>query len=88
MADLVPTSEIETVVGTKRRQTLHCGRCDFESETFYILHSRECLESGIDLRECVYSLAMDRGIDPDDWPDGPVILGIVDGFLALSEATS
>jgi hypothetical protein len=31
-------------------------------QTVYILHSRECLTSGIDLRDCRFSLALDRQI--------------------------
>jgi hypothetical protein len=43
------------------------------------MHSKECKESGIDLRDCEYSLALDDGIDLcewDGWEDKPVVLHI------------
>lgn len=79
MTKLVPEDEIESIVGASRRPTHHIGRADSESETFYILHSRRCKDREADLRDCVHSKALSRGIDSDDWAgweDIPVRLGI------------
>lgn len=89
MTDLVPTEDIERIVGTKRRYAVHYGRAVSAEETVYILHSKVCLESGTDLRECRFSRALDRGIDMEVWEgheDTPVALAIWDGHLVpLSE---
>lgn len=77
MSNLVPTEEIERLVGAKRHSHQHLGRAVSSEQTVYVLHSWKCRESGIDLRECEWSLALDRGIDPDDWKgyeDRPVVL--------------
>lgn len=62
MSDLVPTADIERIVGIERHQTAHYARAVSAEETVYILHSHDCKNSGIDLRECRYSIALDRGI--------------------------
>lgn len=67
MTELVPATDIERIVGAVRHQTVHQARAVSKEQTVYILHSHKCLESGIDLRECPYSLALDNGIDSDDW---------------------
>lgn len=67
MSKLVPTEEVESVVGATRHQTLHIGRAVTETETLYLLHPHSCKDTGIDLRECEYSLAMDIGINPERW---------------------
>lgn len=80
MSDLVSVDKIEGIVGAFRDPRVHIGRAVSEEETVYILHSQECKGSGIDLRECQYSLAMDNGILIKDWDgmfDRPVELGIV-----------
>jgi hypothetical protein len=63
MSELVDPSEIETIVGATRHPTDHIGRADSSTQTVYILHSQECRDSGIDLRECPFSIALDRGIE-------------------------
>ncbi|GAA2180924.1 hypothetical protein GCM10009785_13700 [Brooklawnia cerclae] len=63
MSDLVDHSQIEQIVGAKRHPTDHWGRAVSADQTVYILHSQACLDSGIDLRECPYSQALDRGIE-------------------------
>ncbi|TDO18154.1 hypothetical protein EV580_1337 [Mycobacterium sp. BK086] len=53
-------------------------------QKIYILHSRECFESGLDLRECLFSQALDNGVERDSWANHeniPVALGISDGQL-------
>lgn len=69
MTKIVPADEIETIVGVQRHSTEHWGRAVSSEQTVYILHSQECRDSGIDLRECPYSLALDNGIDPFDWTE-------------------
>ncbi len=82
MTDLVPGDKIEQTVGATRHRTAHLGRAVSAEETVYILHSHDCLGSGVDLRDCSYSLALDRGIDPAEWTeDVPTRLGIVAGRL-------
>lgn len=67
MSNLVPAEDIERIVGVARHQTKHYGRADSAEETVYVLHSRDCKDSGIDLRDCPYSIALDRGIHMDRW---------------------
>jgi len=67
MTDLVDRSEIEKLVGATRRKRTHLGRADSEAGKVYILHSQVCLDSGMDLRGCRFSIALDFGIDMDDW---------------------
>lgn len=84
MSDLVSASDIERIVGVIRHKTEHYGRAVSDEETVYILHSRECLESGIDLRDCVFSTALDRGINMEAWldmQDAAVRLGVWDRRL-------
>lgn len=69
MSDLVPTADIERIVGAGRHPTAHLGRAVSSEQTFYILHSRECKDSGRDLRDCPFSIALDRGVSPARWTD-------------------
>lgn len=69
MSDLVPAGDIERIVGVTRHTTRHYGRAVSDEQTVYILHSQECKDSGIDLRDCMFSIALDRGIFPDEWAD-------------------
>lgn len=64
MTDRVPTTEIEHIVGYARQRNIHIGRIVPEEDggTFYILHSQECKDSTQDLRNCVYSRALDHGL--------------------------
>lgn len=80
MTHLVDPAEIERLVGARRDPTTHLGRAVSEDENFYILHSQECLDSGIDLRDCMFSVALDAGIDSDTWQrwqDQPVGLLVI-----------
>ena len=67
MSALVPPTEIEGIVGAQRDRTTHLGRAISAEEVVYVLHSQECLDSGADLRECPFSLALDLGINPRRW---------------------
>lgn len=69
MTELVPADEIEQIVGIERHETRHYARAVSEEQTVYILHSRRCRDSGRDLRECPFSVALDTGIDEYDWSD-------------------
>jgi hypothetical protein len=79
MSELVGADEIEDLVGYKRHVAIHVGRAESETGTLYILHSKECKSTTPDLRECPYSIAMDRGINMSVWRqfmDIPVMLVI------------
>ena len=82
MTRLEPTDRIEGIVGVKRDDVVHFGRAVSSEQRVYILHSRECLASVSDQRDCEFSLALDNGIDPDEWvEDVPVILRRENGRL-------
>lgn len=83
MSDLVAPDQIEGIVGSRRRVVEHLGRAVSSEEVFYILHSQQCLDSGIDLRDCPFSVALDSGIDPDEFtPDAALLLGVdAEGYL-------
>ena len=87
MTDKVPGDEIEGVVGRTRHPTNHYARAVSTEQTVYILHSRECLAMHADLRECPWSLALDRGIDISEWvEDVPLTVRVRDGRLVPSPA--
>lgn len=88
MSELVPAEDITRIVGTDRHPTLHYGRAVSTEDTVYILHSQQCLDSGIDLRDCDYSTALDEGINVgyhgapwNGYEDKPVPLAIWNGRL-------
>lgn len=81
MSDLVPTADIERIVGAKRHWSLHLARAVSAEQKLYILHSQQCWEECEDapetLKQCDYALAQDNGIDESEWmeyEDKPVIL--------------
>jgi len=80
MTNIVSPSRIEEIVGVRRHRQAHYGRAVSAEQTVYILHSQRCLDSGIDLRECRFSVALDHGIKLETWAgdlqDRPVILGV------------
>lgn len=79
MSDLVPAENIERIVGVRRHATEHWGRAVSTEQRVYILHSQQCLDSGIDLRECSFSFALDAGINPEAWvEDTAVPLALVE----------
>lgn len=69
MTDLVDPRDIERIVGRKRHPRYHFARFDSEKQTFYILHSAECVEKTEDLRDCRYSMSLDLGVRTEDWID-------------------
>lgn len=82
MTNRVPKEDIELKVGRRRDPIRHYGKLRTDDWLMYILHSQECVDSFEDLRECPYSLALDRGVDELEWPtDVTVHLGISDGSL-------
>ena len=89
MTDLVPADQIEQIVGTLRHPTRHYARAITAEQTVYILHSQACRDHTPDLRDCVYSIALDRGIDPvaDAWDghyDSPQQVALYWGHLIPS----
>lgn len=84
MTDLVDPTEIEAIVGVQRHATEHWGRNVSAEARTYILHSKACLDTLPDLRDCDFSVVLDDwGINPDEWPmDRPVRLAIEDNRLA------
>jgi len=88
MTDLVDPTEIETILGIARHETDHYGRAVSAEQQVYVLHSAECRNAGGDLRECPYSIALDKGIEHfypwTSWrrlQDQPVRLEISRGYL-------
>ncbi|WP_054953069.1 hypothetical protein [Flaviflexus massiliensis] len=84
MTHLVHPEEIETIVGATREQSRHIARAVSSEQTVYILHSVECRDTVEDLRNCDFSLALDRGINPDHWSeyeDRPVHVSVLNGQL-------
>ncbi len=79
MTRIESASTIEATVGAKRHVADHIGRAVSVEQRVYILHSGRCLAKYVDLRQCPYSRALDRGIDPKRWTgfeDQPVKLWI------------
>lgn len=79
MSELEPAETIEAKVGATRHAVDHIGRAVSAEQRVYILHSERCKAKYADLRECPYSLALDRGINVADWEgheDQPVKLWI------------
>lgn len=86
MADLVPADRIEEIVGARRHDTKHMGRVVSAEKRIYVLHSRACVDSGIDLRECEFSRALDATqVRPWEWtPDVAMALDVDDGTLVAA----
>ena len=81
MTQLVDPSDIEAIVGRERDQSEHWGRSRPSDMSFYIMHSFDCLDSVIDLRDCEYSRGLDKSLDNDLWSAGvrgPVQLEVID----------
>lgn len=84
MSSTVPADQIEQIVGTERHTTRHYARAVSAEQTVYILHSQECRDRYDDLRDCPWSLALDRGIGEHEWAgreDRPVLVRVRDGRL-------
>jgi hypothetical protein len=84
MTNIVPADEIEQIVGIQRHRVAHYGRAVSAEQTVYILHSHKCRDSGIDLRSCAFSIALDEGVDEGElvrMEVQPVPLGIWRGRL-------
>ena len=87
MSELVDAGEIEGIVGVARHPINHFARAVSSEQTVYILHSQHCLDSRPDLRECPYSLALDRGIDVGAWvEDEPLRVMVSMGELIPYDA--
>lgn len=81
----VPASEVEHRVGVRRWQLWHVGRYNRMADgTMTILHSQQCRDELDDLRDCVYSQALENRLDWDTWTgwaEQPVLLDIRGGRL-------
>lgn len=76
--EVVDPTKIEEIVGIERHSMAHYGRAVSSDQTFYILHSQMCLDSGRDLLGCQFSIALAEGINPQTWSsalDRPVRIG-------------
>lgn len=67
MSRIESAEKIEATVGAERHDTDHLARAVAAEQRVYVLHSKECVARGIDLRECEYSEALDLGIDMGVW---------------------
>lgn len=83
MTEKVPADGIEIVVGRRRHPVNHYARAVSAEQVVYILHSRECLLTNPDLRDCPHSLALDRGIDLDCWVEDVPLRVVVSGGRLL-----
>jgi hypothetical protein len=85
MSNLVDPERIEEIVGVRRHPTEHWARAVSAEEKVYVLHSQECRNSGVDLRLCDFSYALDEGLHWGDWnglEDVPVKVSVTeDGWL-------
>lgn len=82
MTDLVDPTEIERIVGARRHPIHHLARAVSSEQTVYILHSQRCKDSGIDLRACEFSLALDNGIREHEWiEDETTLVATLQGTL-------
>jgi hypothetical protein len=64
---LEDSSTIEERVGARRHPSEHIARAVSAEERVYVMHSAECASTGIDLRSCAFSNALDNGIDMRAW---------------------
>lgn len=83
MTTRVPADRIEQLVHARRHPTEHIIRGDYTTLTAYILHSTECRDRYTDLRDCPWSLALDRDVV---WlpTDQPQVARLRDGHLVAS----
>lgn len=89
VADRVPAVDIEQIVGAPRHEWVHFGRADSLQGRFFLLHSRRCVATNSDLRECPFSQALDRGIYPGPADlDRTVPVGIRYGNLTIEAPAS
>lgn len=85
MTEKDSADKIEGIVGHRRHLVDHYARAVSDEQRVYIMHSHECLFTTPDLRDCPYSLALDRGIDLDYWvEDVPLRVNVSGGHLLPS----
>lgn len=82
MSEIVAAQDIERIVGVRRHPTKHWAKAVSVEQEVFILHSADCLASTPDLRDCLFSLALDNGIDVLRWEeDEATEVEIEGGFL-------
>lgn len=67
MTEVVPADEIEGIVGWPRHATRHYARAVSAERQVYVLHSQQCFDTRPDLNTCMFSVALENGIDQDVW---------------------
>lgn len=83
MTDIVPSEDIESIVGTYRRRYAHIGYADSNTGTFYILHSEICKETCSDLRDCDYSIVLDKNNINVTLLDKPAYIMLDEGTIIM-----
>jgi hypothetical protein len=78
MSRLEPSDRIEGIVGAARDPEQHIVRAVSAEQRVYILHSHACVDSGRDLRLCPYSLALDAGINVNEWAEDEAYVVAID----------
>lgn len=84
MTQRVPREKIEELVGTHRHVYKHIARAVTAEQTVYIMHPTQCLDVYDDLRECLFSAALDAGLVThlwEGWEDSPVEVCVYRGDL-------
>ena len=79
MTEIVSADRIEQIVGARRHPTHHLGRAVSAAQSVFILHSSACVDSGLDLRACSYSAALDLGIDTAEWVQDTTVSLVIQG---------
>lgn len=82
VTELVPAEDIERIVGVKRHEKYHYARAVSAEQTVYVLHPHECIAMYTDLRVCPWSIALDDGIDTNEWvEDTPLRVNLLHNRL-------
>lgn len=87
----IDPGDIERIVGAPRASRVHIGHAITAESMLYVMHSQECLDSGIVHTDCIYAQALDREINPEAWigfANQPVVLRVWDGRLIPDRGVS
>lgn len=79
----VDPQAIVKIFGRERDISMHLGRIELANGQLAIMHSQLCIDSGRDLLECPFTLAIPDFI-PEEWPETePFSLRLRDGELVM-----